>query len=137
MISQDQAFIENLIITSGTLVNANAINMQIGSGGVRQFIGAFDNQGTISIDEPTSFFNQAANAIASNSGTMTVNADTNLFQTGSSTFNSSGMIAIANGRTFTVSSGTFNFTAGTIAGTGTLSIVSAPATFTPDVSNAQ
>src|SRR5262249_9609386 len=53
----------------------------------------------------------------------------------SATTHTSGVINLAD-RTLTVSGGSFNYDAGSIAGTGTLSFSSATANFTPDFTNA-
>src|SRR5258707_13426835 len=120
------------------LTNApgGTIDAAVGTAGPRTLGVEIDNQGTITFNRPLSI--SRAGAAHTNSGTINVSGgDLTLSQSGvTPSFTTSGTITIGAGRTFTVTSGAFNYGAGTINGSGTLAITSAAVTATQDFSTA-
>ncbi len=120
------------------LTNApgGTIDAAVGTAGPRTLGVEIDNQGTITLNRPLSI--SRAGAAHTNSGTINVSGgDLTLSQSGvTPSFTTSGTITIGAGRTFTVTSGAFNYGAGTINGSGTLAITSAAVTATQDFSTA-
>jgi fibronectin-binding autotransporter adhesin len=119
-----------------TLTNgpSGTLEAAVGALGTRTLTAALDNQGTVTLNRPLTI--NRAGAVHANSGTIDVVAgDLTLSQTGvSPSFTTSGTIAIAAGRTFAVSGGAFDYSAGTITGAGTLSLSSTSLTLTPNLS---
>jgi uncharacterized repeat protein (TIGR01451 family) len=104
--SQDQAFSSSFTVTAGTLTNTGAINVNAGSGGGRILNANLDNQGALNVNFDFSLAKAAA------------------------VFTNTGTVAIAAGRTLTVSGGgSFtNASGGTLSGSGILNV--SAATFT-------
>jgi hypothetical protein len=121
-----------------TLTNApgGTIDAATGFAGARTLALELDNQGTVTLNRPLTL--NGAGAAHLNSGTIDVSGgDFTLTQSGATpSFATSGSIAIAPGRTFSVSGGAFNYTAGTIDGGGTLSLTSTTVTATQSYSTA-
>jgi len=155
--SVDAARTAQLTIASGTLLNTNHIDVQLGTGGNRYLYGAIDNQGTIDFGTPTTVSTSGA-AAYTNSGDINIANGTVSFSFSSDTFSNSGTIditggnlsipsatsftntgdiTIGSGRTLSMASTTFNQDAGSVGGPGTLSIYSVTANFTTDFSNTE
>ena len=91
-----------------------------------------DNPGALTVDAPTtlgrpSAHHTSAGTIAVAGGNLTVN------QSGTAPgFATSGTITVAAGRTFIISGGALNYDAGSLGGSGTLSLQSATETLSPN-----
>jgi hypothetical protein len=110
-------------VTSGTLVNAANDTIKVlaglGAGATARTIAAqLDNHGVISVGTPLTISKVSANH--TNSGTIDVSGgDLALSQSGAgASFTNTGALPIASGRRITMTSGIFNFNAGTIGGSG-------------------
>jgi hypothetical protein len=105
--------------STGPLVNApgGTITTLPGAGGTRTLSGRIDNQGTITINSPTTWVNKGA---STNAGAVAVTGgDLTLDQTApGATFASTGTVTVAAGRTLTVPGGLTN--GGVLAGVGTV-----------------
>ncbi len=112
--SIDTSKAATLTVTSGTLTNAAGANLRAlpGTGGARSLFAQLDNPGT-----------------------LTVAQDLGLDIT-NRTFNNSGKLDIASGRTLTVGGGTFNLQTGTVTGSGALSLYRTIANLARSFSNA-
>lgn len=133
------AFGATLSMPAGaTLTNASGATIEaaVGAAGGRTLALALDNQGIVTLNRPLTL--SRADATHLNSGTIDVSGgDFTLNQTGvSPRFATSGSIPIAAGRTFSVSGGAFDYTAGTISGAGTFSIASVTVTAAQSFSTA-
>jgi RTX calcium-binding nonapeptide repeat (4 copies) len=130
-----------LIVSAGTLTNAATIDSLAGAGnGSRILRASLDNQGILNVNQSLTM--DKSSAVHTNSGTINVTGgDLVVTQSGASpSFSTSGTLNIGTGRTLTVSGpaaaqSTFNYTAGTIGGGGTLALVNTTANFTPDFTN--
>jgi len=111
----------------GALTNASdgVINVLAGSGGLRYWNADLTNQGTVTVSR--SLLMEKASAVHANSGTIQVNENVTLNQSGTNpSFTNSGTISVAGGKTMTVSSGTFtNAQGGILQGTGTINVSNA------------
>ncbi len=108
-----------LNVTNGSLTNApnRTIDVLAGTGGLRAFNAQLDNQGTINVGIVLT--NNAVGAHHVNSGTINVvGGSLALSQSGATpTFDNTGTINIADGRTFAIINGTLkNLSAGTLTG---------------------
>jgi len=120
------AYGATLSMPGATLTNApgGTILAATGFAGARTLALTLDNQGTVTLDRPLTLSRAAADHL--NSGTIDVSGgDFTLTQSGATpSFATSGSIAIGPGRTFRVSGGAFDYTAGSISGAGTFSVTS-------------
>jgi len=133
------AFGATLAMPAGaTLTNAlgATIEAAVGFAGPRTLALELNNQGNVTLNRPLTL--SRASATHLNSGTIDVSGgDFTLNQTGTSpSFGTSGSIPIAAGRTFSVSGGAFDYTAGAITGAGTFSITSVTVTAAQSFSTA-
>ncbi|HXE81969.1 MAG TPA: hypothetical protein VN513_01410 [Gemmatimonadales bacterium] len=121
-----------------TLSNApgGTITAATGFAGPRTLTLALDNQGTVTLNRALTL--NRAGAAHLNSGTIDVSGgDFTLTQSGAgATFGTSGAITIAPGRTFNVSGGAFDYTAGSISGGGTFALSSTTVTASQNFSTA-
>ena len=109
-------------MTSGSLTNAvgGTITSLVGSGGTRTLAAQLDNQGTVTVLQPLTL--TRASAVHVNSGTIDLTvANLTLTQSGTTpSFTNAGTVMLATGRTWTISGGTLNQSAGTLGGAGML-----------------
>ncbi|MBK7905105.1 MAG: hypothetical protein IPJ78_00915 [Gemmatimonadetes bacterium] len=117
-----------MTVTGGALTNlpAGTITSLVGTGGTRTITGTIDNQGTIAL--PADLTVTGVDAAHVNSGTITMTTgDLTVTMTGTTpSFTNTGTIAVA-GRTFTVTGGTLDLSAGVVTGyTGRLVTSGAP-----------
>jgi YVTN family beta-propeller protein len=121
-----------------TLTNASGatIDAALGTNGPRTLNLELNNQGTLTVNRPLTISRAGAQHV--NGGTIDVSGgDLTLSQSGTTpSFTTSGTITIGAGRLFTVTSGTLNYNAGSIGGSGTLVINSATVSTTQDFSTA-
>jgi DNA-binding beta-propeller fold protein YncE len=120
-------------ITAGALVNAAGATISTLGASARNLTLVLVNQGTVQLDAPTTL--NRASAPHASSGTLILGGG-NLTVTQSGTapsFTTTGTLTVGAGRTLTVGGGTFNYDAGTLGGTGLVSLQSAcSAFFTPN-----
>jgi hypothetical protein len=112
-----------LAVSAGTLVNApgGTIATLPGTGGARTIVAQVDNQGVLSIQQPTVW--TAASIANQNNGTLDVTAaNLTLNQTGTASFTTDGVINVGAGRILRVSGGTLEQTGGGFIGTGELDL---------------
>lgn len=113
-----------LRVTNGSLDNAasGTIRTSAGSGGTRTLAAQLDNSGTLEILQATTL--SKASAAHVNRVPMSLStANLTVTQTGTApSFTTLDAITVGSGRTFTLSGGTFDVTAGAVNGAGTLSL---------------
>jgi hypothetical protein len=111
----------SLTVTNGTLLNATtgAINVLSGTGGARQLNVALNNQGAFTIGQALTM--SRASSVHANSGTITLNADWTLDQSGTTpSFTNTGTINLGSGRTWTVNGGAWTQSGGVLGSGGAL-----------------
>jgi len=127
-----------LSMPSARLTNAPGATIEsaVGTLGNRTLAVELDNQGTVTLNRGLTL--GRASAAHLNSGTIDVSGgDFMLNQTGTTpSFATSGSVAISAGRTFGVTGGSFDYTAGSISGAGTFSLTSTAVTASQSFSTA-
>ena len=123
---------------SATLTNAPGATIEsaVGTGGPRTLALALDNQGTVTLNRPLSLSRSPAPASHLNSGTIDVIGGSLTIGGTTPTFTNTGTINIASGDSLKVSSGSFNYTSGSISGGGTFALTSATVTAAQSFSTA-
>ena len=119
------SYCSSTLSVGGTLVNLGTINSQPGSGnGSRTLAAELDNRGALNSDYALTV--SKASAQHKNSGTINVNANLTVSQSGSvpvPAFDTSGSIKIAAGKVLSVvGAGSFNQSGGSISGAGSLTL---------------
>lgn len=136
--SVGSGFPSQLIVTSGVLTNAagGTITALAGAGGARTLTAQLNNGGLLTVDAPLTI--NAANAGHANGGTIAVSgADLALTQSGpAGSLLNNGTVNIGAGRTWSINGGELNQTAGTILGSGTLSLTSVTVGFQTNLADA-
>lgn len=134
------AFSAQLVVSAGTLVNApGATIASLGGqtpGGGRVLAAQLDNQGTLSVQVPLAI--DRASSAHVNSGTIDASAaDLSILQTGGgATFTNTGTMTVGTGRTLLVQGGSFAQNAGTLGGTGAITLQGMTAAFATPFTNA-
>ena len=126
MDAQNSGFTVNLIVTSGTLTNTGAINVNAGTGGSRSIAAQLNNQGTINLNYGITI--EKASAQHTNTGTINISGgNLSLNQSGASpSFVNTGTISVSSGRIFYINTGVFTQNSpGNISGLGQLNFYSA------------
>ena len=101
-----QDLVANLTLSNGTLVNVGAIRILLGARqGPRILDAQLDNQGTITIEHPTTINKTSANHASS--GSIDVSGGDLTFNNLTS-FSNSGTLNVSGGRAFTINSGIFS-----------------------------
>jgi hypothetical protein len=132
------AFPVGLTLVTGTLVNPTGATIlsSAGTGGGRIINGAFDNSGTITVNQTLAL--NGGNGAYSNNGTIELaGGDLAVTQQSAGTFSNAGALTIGAARTLTINGGRFNQDAGAITGAGTLSLINAEADFSTNFSTAE
>jgi fibronectin-binding autotransporter adhesin len=123
--SADLGFSSSLTVTSGTLTNAAGATIRpaVGAGGTRTLAAQLDNQGTLDVDQPLTLAKAGADHVNSGAIDLTV-ANLTVTQTGTTpSFANTGTVTLAANRDFTLTGGTVDFSAGTVSGTLTSTLV--------------
>ena len=128
------------LTVSGTLTNAvgATITSLVGAGGARTLSAELNNQGTLTVSGAQGLTLSRASAASVNSGTIDVTGGSlTITQSGTTpSLTNTGTLNIAATRTLGISGGVFDQNAGTLTGTGTLSLASLTWNLTPSFTNA-